>query len=515
MNRRRWAAAIFAAWVVALGWLVKREFFRTTSERLAEAVLAVPPGTAFYRLDLVGQQVGFASTTVDTVGTALHVSDALLLELPVLGRLHQTRALSRAVVSRALRLETLDVTFDGDEGRFVAHADVSGDSVLAVSLSSGGETRITRIRLTQPIVVPSLVPLRLAFGGGLNPGRKSAIRVFDPFLLSLRDVAVRIAAESTLVVTDSAGFDSTAMVWTPAHFDTVRAFRIEQRSEGLTTSHWVDAQGHIVRSTGPVGLTVERSAWEIAYRNFRSRDTARLVRASARPVGGPGPGAVIATTALSAGAPLVASNHAETRVVLGGVDLSRLQLAGGRQQLAGDTLIVRRESAAALTAAYRLPAQDPGLAEWLAPQPLIQSADPRIRSVAHDIVGDEADPARAAERIARWVTAHVRRAPVATMPSAVHVLTQGAGDCNQFTVLYVALARAAGLPARPTAGLVNLGGRFYYHAWPEVYLGSWVAVDPMLGQFPADAGHLRFVVDGLARQLQLLRFIGRLKLEGL
>jgi transglutaminase-like putative cysteine protease len=511
VNRRHWVVAIFAAWALSLGWLVKREFFRTTGERLAEAALAVPPGTAFYRVELAGQQVGFASTTVDTVGTALLVADGLLLDLPVLGRLHHTRARSRAVVSRALRLETLDVTFDGDEGRFVARAEVSGDSVLAVTLSSDGQSHTTRTRLTQPIVVPSLVPLRLAFGGGFAPGHKTAIRVFDPFLLSLRDVTVRIAAESTLVVTDSAGFDSTAMMWTPAHFDTVRAFRIEQRSEGLTTSHWVDAQGHIVRSTNPVGLSFDRSAWEIAYRNFRTRDTARAARASARL----GPGTVVATTALLAGAALKPTGQAELRAVLAGADLSKLQLAGGRQDLMGDTVIVRREGAAALAAAYQLPARDPGLGLWLAAQPLVEVNDPRIRTVAHEIVGDETDPARAGERIARWMTAHVRRAPVATVPSAVRVLTDRVGDCNEFTVLYVALARAAGLPARPTAGLVKLGDRFYYHAWPEVYLGSWVAVDPLLGQFPADAGHLRFVVDGLARQVQLVRFIGRMNVEGL
>jgi Transglutaminase-like superfamily len=82
-------------------------------------------------------------------------------------------------------------------------------------------------------------------------------------------------------------------------------------------------------------------------------------------------------------------------------------------------------------------------------------------------------------------------------------------------VLYVALARAVGLPARPVAGLLEAGGRFYYHAWPEVYLGRWVPVDPLLDQFPADAAHLRFIVGGLARGAQLMRFVGQLKLEGL
>jgi transglutaminase-like putative cysteine protease len=101
-----------------------------------------------------------------------------------------------------------------------------------------------------------------------------------------------------------------------------------------------------------------------------------------------------------------------------------------------------------------------------------------------------------------------------SVPSALQVLDAREGDCNEHTVLYVALARSLGLPARTAAGLVHVGGRFYYHAWPEVWLDErWVAVDPTLGQFPADASHLRFLVGGLARQVELIRLIGRLRLE--
>jgi hypothetical protein len=38
-------------------------------------------------------------------------------------------------------------------------------------------------------------------------------------------------------------------------------------------------------------------------------------------------------------------------------------------------------------------------------------------------------------------------------------------------------------------------------------------VDPTFGQFPADAAHLRFVVGGLARQTELLRLMGNLKID--
>jgi transglutaminase-like putative cysteine protease len=106
----------------------------------------------------------------------------------------------------------------------------------------------------------------------------------------------------------------------------------------------------------------------------------------------------------------------------------------------------------------------------------------------------------------------------ASIPSALEVLQNPHGDCNEHTVLYVALARAIGLPARTNVGLVyldseQLGKGFFYHAWPEVYVGEWLAIDPTLKQFPADATHLRFVQGGFEKQLPMLALIGQLKLE--
>lgn len=511
MTRRGWVVAIFAAWAASLGWLMKREFFRPTGARLAEAALAVPPGASFYRLDVGGQQVGFASSTIDTLATSIRVEDLLVLDIPVLGRFHRTTARSVATVSRALRLESVDATFDGDLGRFAAHAEVSADSVLHLTLVSAGDSQTTRVKLTRPIVLPTLLPLRLAFGGALDVGSTHTVRVFDPLLLAERDVTVRVAHESTLVVADSADYDSTALAWIPVHFDTVRAFRLDLNAHGVASSAWIDAQGHIVRATSPMGFVMERSAFEIAYENFRRRDTTRAARASAVPR----PGDIVETTAIDAGVRLTPEALRELRVRLTGVDLVGFDLSagGGRQRLAGDTLVVRREGPGELAAAYRLPALDGDLKPYLRPEPLIESGDPRIQAQARQVVGRERDPARAAELLARWVHARLEKRATISVPSAVRVLEERRGDCNEHTVLYVALARAAGLPARPAAGLVYLRGRFYYHAWPEVYLGDWVAVDPTLDQFPADAAHLRFAVGGLARQVELVRLIGTLKLE--
>ena len=517
MTRRHWASAVLAVWLLSLGWLVKRELFRSTGARLADAALSVPPGALFYRLDLGAQQVGFVSSTLDTLTDSIRVEDVFVLDVAAVGKLRRTTARSVALLSRTLRLQRVDVTFDGDLGQFVAHARVLGDSLLRVSIVSDGDSQVTRIPLTGPITLPTLLPLRLAFGGELKHGRSYAARLFDPLLLAARDVTVRVAAESTLVVADSADLDSTTMVWGPEHFDTVRAFRIDHEANGVRVSNWIDAQGRIVRSSGPVGFAMERSAFEIAYENFRRRDTARVARNSAAP----DLGEVVPVTALAAGVRErpPAAGLARLRVRMSGVDLTGFDrlLAGPRQQLAGDTLEITREAALQAHATpYRLPARDSALARWLQPEPLIQSWDPRIAAQARLIVSggrDRANPARAAELLTHWVHASVRREVATTVPSAEKVLETRRGDCNEFATLYVALARSAGLPARTVSGLIYLNGRFYYHAWPEVYLADWVAVDPMFDQYPADAAHLRFAIGGLARQVELFPLVGRLTLE--
>ncbi|HEV2670439.1 MAG TPA: transglutaminase-like domain-containing protein [Gemmatimonadales bacterium] len=495
MTRKHWVIAILIAWALSLGWLIKREVFRPTGARLAAAALAVPPGALFYRLDVGDQQVGYSSTTIDTLSNAIRVENVFVLDVPALGTLHRTSARSITMLSRSLRVQSVEATFDGDLGQFAAHGQVLGDTVLSVTIVSAGDSQMTRIPLQGPITLPALLPLRLAFGGELKSGRAYTARLFDPLLLSGRDVSARVAAESTLVVSDSADLDSTTMTWVPEHYDTVRTFRIDHDANGVPTRSWIDAQGRIVAATTEPGFEMERAAFEIVYENFKHRDTARVARASRAP----GLGDIVPLTALAAG---VQSDP---------VPRARLLVRkNGR-----DTLEIRQVDALEANAApYRLPARDTTLAHWLTPEPLIQSHDPRIAAQARQLIQRERSPARVAALLTHWVHSSVRRAiPHGSAPSAVHVLEQHSGDCNEFTTLYVALARSAGLPARTVSGLLYVNGRFYYHAWPEIYLNDWIPVDPMFDQFPADAAHIPIAVGGLARQVELIPLIGRLKLE--
>jgi transglutaminase-like putative cysteine protease len=116
-------------------------------------------------------------------------------------------------------------------------------------------------------------------------------------------------------------------------------------------------------------------------------------------------------------------------------------------------------------------------------------------------------------KIKDWVYKEIAKQPTVSIPNALEVLQTKRGDCNEHTVLFNALARAAGIPAKTIVGIVYLRGAFYYHAWSEIWLGEWISIDSVLNQFPADVTHVKFLEGEIDRQLDILQLIGNLKIE--
>jgi hypothetical protein len=323
-------------------------------------------------------------------------------------------------------------------------------------------------------------------------------------------VSLRIAAETTFVVNDSSAFDSKNGRWRGAQPDTLKAFRImtDTAAGAAGFSGWIDEQGRVVQMS-QLGLDLRRLPYEVAFENWRLA----TAQGGGRTAPVPEDRDILETTAIGANRRLRA-NVPELRVRLTNADLHGFDLTSNRQRLLGDTLIVQREPSAALVAAYTLP--DGGkriLPELTMAEPLVQSNHPEIVKLASRLSRGQRDPRVVAERINRWVYDSLEKRITFGIPSALQVLHARGGDCNEHTQLFVALARAAGIPARVDAGLAYIDGKFYYHAWPEVYLGDWVAVDPTFGQFPADAAHLRFTIGGLGRQAEMIRLMGKLKID--
>jgi hypothetical protein len=514
MNRRTAAILVLLVWASTFGWFLLRQYVQPTSLLLTDAIFRVSPGATYYALDLGGQQVGFASSSVDTLADTVLVRDYMLLEIPALGSLQRVEARTDVNLTRSLQLRSFLASLSGDGVRFGASGEVFGDTLLSVEIESADSRQTVRVPMDEPIILPAVLPLQIVFGSEPAIGDEYRLKVFDPLLLKERYVNVTVTAESTLLVPDSAAWDSTAALWVAARWDTLSAWHVIQEEGGISIQSWIDELGQVVEATSPIGFTMRRTAFEIASLNLRLRETDAVELA--RGLGND----IIRQTAIASNVPLETENLKELRVRLQGVDLDEFDLSGDRQTLLGDTLVVRRETEDQLTHDPErfTAARMQELSEWVGPEPLVQSRDPRIQAQARQITerylsGRRRDYVRAAELLNEWVYENLEKRITVSVPSALEVLETRRGDCNEHTVLYVALARAAGIPARTAAGLVYSDGSFFYHAWPEIYLNGWVAVDPTFGQFPADAAHLRFTIGGLARQMELIRLIGRLQLE--
>ncbi len=163
-----------------------------------------------------------------------------------------------------------------------------------------------------------------------------------------------------------------------------------------------------------------------------------------------------------------------------------------------------------------LPITDEAVKQWLEPTLFVQSDDPRLVEKARDIIGKELNSFDVSRLLCSWVYENVQATFSARLTNALEVLDQLEGDCTEHSILFVGLARAAGLPAREVAGLVYTEGAapgFYFHQWAKVWVGQWIDVDPTFNQPLVDVTHIKLAEGDLLAQAALIPVIGRVSVE--
>lgn len=142
-------------------------------------------------------------------------------------------------------------------------------------------------------------------------------------------------------------------------------------------------------------------------------------------------------------------------------------LQTGKEAKAIITFEVRRSPtlAPADTAIYAMPdlkKLDRKLRMFLIPSPGIESRDSKIRLLARQIGADEKSAWKRVEAIYDWVREKVKYKFDEDLKGALVALKTGVGDCEEMTSLFIAICRAADVPART----VHVQG----HCYPEFYL---------------------------------------------
>ena len=155
------------------------------------------------------------------------------------------------------------------------------------------------------------------------------------------------------------------------------------------------------------------------------------------------------------------------------------------------------------------------LDEWLRPTLAVESQAPDIVALTQKTLGQTTDAFEAVEKLTRFVYRFLKKSYGVSSDRATRVLALKEGDCTEHALLFTAMARAAGIPARRINGLVYMDSddgvpSLYWHEWVEVFVGEWVPVDPTFDQSVADTGHLAFGVEG---QNDVAALFGQLRIK--
>jgi transglutaminase-like putative cysteine protease len=472
------------AWIAAMGVLINRSYLQASGNLATD--LARYGSTAQWRgVYYRGEKVGFTVSQVQATDDGYELQEDGRLQFSLLGATTFAILRTTANVDRSFALKTFDFSLDPGTGPMSIKGRLDGLN-LSLDIGSASGTRSETRTLAEPPALMLSVGRRLA-SEGLVAGTTKQWMVFDP--ATMKNAPVTLAIGEREVVTAGARRP-------------IPAFKVEMTFSGMTTTAWITDTGEIVREESPMGLITV----------LETQEQAQQLVVSTR----------MQTDMLQAAA-IVPTMPARQRIVEGrdvkklrlrmtGADLSSPDLRGDGQTVDGDVieLIDPRD----LT-----PGPTPtDLDRYLRAEPFIESDAPEIKAEAEKMVAGITGNRARAERLIREVNSLVEKRPTVSLPSALEVLRTKVGDCNEHTVLFVALARSLGIPARINVGVAYVRGAFYYHAWPEVYLdegkgrGLWLPVDPTFNQFPADATHLRLARGGLEQQTAIVPLIGKVKM---
>ena len=270
MSRKTIGVVILLVWVAGLALLYRRNSTRTLEQELTEVGMRVSPATYYYTLQQGERQVGAASSSVDTSKTRVIATDFIRGELPVGNEVLKMEARSQARFTRGMRLRDFVVQAVGDLTPFVLRGVMQEgeEKTLRITSEAKGERPLTTEAVAlQPVFVPTMSPLPLMLSKTPKIGDSVRVSMYDPVGRQLHELTLRIEADSLFLVADSASFDSTAGRWVKARQDSMRGWRITNRSAPITA--WVDASGRLLAASEPGGVTLVRTAFEIAFENWR------------------------------------------------------------------------------------------------------------------------------------------------------------------------------------------------------------------------------------------------------
>ena len=376
------------------------------------------------------------------------------------------------------------------------------DGIAYIETTLAGKTTHSEKSIPPEAIFEQSIPY-LLLKEGMSVEDEYQLQIFNLDLLKSVDTKVKVLREDQIDYMK----------------DNIPVYVVEYTMDimgGLTTMAWISSEGRTYRTEIPLmgfPLVLTKTDMQTALGETGQVDV--ILNTKIHPQGEP---------------PLANSQHLKATLRLGKGTLKDAVVADHRQTIisAGNSpnigVLEINVPPVDISNAPSLPIslEELGneLAQFLGPSVYIQADHPAMRAKAVEILDGETNSWKAAAKLCQWVHKHVSDKNLQTgFGSSLQTLESLEGDCTEHTVLFIALARSAGIPARICAGIVFQNDAFYYHFWPEVYVGEWIAMEPTLGQLQADANHIQLAGSTLESDSMLeygegvLRTLNQLEIE--
>jgi hypothetical protein len=494
-SRRRliFVAIVVISWTAATGWLLVREAFPGLFNEvggggyrswLGHGLLVADD---WMKITFQGKRIGYSHTTVDSNEAEplahYRIGNRTVLQMNLMGTRQNVSVNTEAAVDVLYNLQNFVFTLSASGYTMDIRGRRRKGDVFDITVRGAGSMQRLQIRIPDDTVLYS--PMTEMALRALKPGKQLTLRTFNPVTLSPQSIIVRSLRKEPFKAIDR---EVTATV-------------LSASVDGMETLSWMDPDGKLLRQETTFGWVMEACTPQEAFISAGKGGDQDLLTAMAVPVSG--------RIDLLSGA-------RKACLRLTGIDLPKETIESQRQtvlSVSNGTMDVEVRTDTPPPAGLAPGPLDPEFAPYLANTPFLQTTDSRMYARARSVAGNWTNSLEAATALYDWVHRRVDKKSTVSLPSALDVLLRMEGDCNEHTYLFVALARAIGIPAKIRVGLTLHEGLFYYHAWPSVYVGRWLDMDPTLGKPAVDTGYLSLFEGELAEQVRLMGVLGRLKVE--
>jgi hypothetical protein len=437
-----------------------------------------------------GHKIGFNRVQTHLSPEAIEVDSKVFFQIRSKSKDQSTTINQKTWLSSDFNLLGFSLLQEISGHRKQVEAKMEGNK-LVYRVNSLGFNKKKSIDLS-PKAFPSSIFLLKLLMNGLEVGQKETLPLFlEPFLIVV-GLDYEVLRKEKLVYEGKP----------------VETYVVKQKFSGIETTSWVAGDGSVIKETNNQGFESFKESAKVAQRIDEPLSASNLITMSLvkpkQPINRSGRlREIIFYLEPLRFSDLVPQDHRQKI-------LKTEALPTGFYRT---TLEIKTEPEI-ITGSSNWPKDSSQDSKYLEESAEVQSKHPMIQVLARELIGDTHNDWQVAQDINQWVYNNLGKELVDTV-TALDALYERRGECQSHTYLFTALARAAGIPTRIVNGLVysNEYLGFLYHAWPEVYVGEWRALDPTFGQNVVDATHIKLTEGAENSPLSLMEFVGKVKID--